>query len=368
MSHGTAVATATAFATAVATAVLGWPTTAHAQAGPHLELDPAEVPPGATVQITGSCGPAAAGQSVQVVATGELSGQLARVETASGSGDLRATATIPTRSPEGRGTVVAACGLGQGDPRAELAVTSDGTSTASTLRRGDQGRLVAWWQDRLNEWLALTGSDLHPIAVDGIFGPRTEAATLEFQHADDRVEPNAAIEPVDRVALEEALDRLEGPPDTVAPIGELATEPRQSAAFPALGEIAQLTDIRTGVHDGFERIVFDLTDGDVEHRVRYVDRPPVSIPGDPVTVHGAAMLEIRLSGASGVDLRGPEPVMTYDGPHRFAPAGHEVIREVARIDDFEGNTSWLVGVDRVAPFAVAVLEAPLRLVVDIART
>lgn len=43
---------------------------------------------------------------------------------------------------------------------------------------------MAFWQDRLNVWFGLTGSDTR-LAVDGIFGPNTEAGTLEFQQATD---------------------------------------------------------------------------------------------------------------------------------------------------------------------------------------
>lgn len=444
-----------------AAVAVGWPAAAAAEQAPHLELQPDEVQPGGSLQVVGTCGSQGAGQSIQIVVTGALSGQIARTDTDAVTGDFDTIASVGEGSPEGTGTVVAGCGLGEDDPRAELTVSADATPAGfAPVARGETGLRVAWWQDRLNEWLDLVDHELHPISVDGIFGPETETATLEFQRWSDRLEADATVEPTDRVALRDAIEALEadqdqvaapvergdrgelvawwqeelnewlllsghelhpiavdaifgpetegatlefqeategleadgvvGPGDRVAlesylgvrddpgedpadepdteAVDELTTDARQSDDFPALGTIAQLIDIRTGVHEGFERIVFDFAaDGDVEYRVRYLDEPPVDIPGDQVEVEGAAMLEIRLSGASGVDLSGPEAVQTYTGPDRFSPDGHEVIQEIAVIDDFEGDMGWLVGLESDAPFAVAVLEEPLRLVVDIAR-
>ncbi len=42
--------------------------------------------------------------------------------------------------------------------------------------------------------------------------------------------------------------------------------------------------------------------------------------------------------------------------------------EVVRVGDFEANLAWVVGVERPAPFAVAVFHDPLRLMVDILDT
>jgi hypothetical protein len=43
----------------------------------------------------------------------------------------------------------------------------------------DQPTLL--WEERLNLWLQLVGSELFPIVVDGVFDAETEAATRQFQ-------------------------------------------------------------------------------------------------------------------------------------------------------------------------------------------
>ncbi|MFN3216742.1 MAG: peptidoglycan-binding domain-containing protein [Acidimicrobiales bacterium] len=87
--------------------------------------------------------------------------------------------------------------------------TGENGATDRTLTRGDAGTLVAWWQDRLNDWLALSGRDDQTIAVDGIYGPNTETATRTFQDTNDTVETDGIVDPIDRVALRDAIDALE---------------------------------------------------------------------------------------------------------------------------------------------------------------
>jgi peptidoglycan hydrolase-like protein with peptidoglycan-binding domain len=51
------------------------------------------------------------------------------------------------------------------------------------LHPGAMGDPVARWQERLNGWLRCHRSDHAQLDVDGIFGPRTQAATRTFQRA-----------------------------------------------------------------------------------------------------------------------------------------------------------------------------------------
>jgi hypothetical protein len=363
-------------ATAVLTGLVGVTMSSSAalaqapEEGPQLVLEPEVVQPGDSLVVSGSCGPDAAGQSIQVVLTGELSGQLVRVETDATTGGFDADAEIPPQSPTGTSTVVAACGFGEDDPAAQLIVSEESTdrmppAASRVVERGDVGERVAWWQDRLNEWLALEGSDLHPIAVDGIFGPETEAATIEFQETVERLDPDGVVGPRDRVDLEAAIDDAMGRDDEVDPVGDFGTAAVESGAFPELGEIALLEEIRTGTHQAFERITFEFASGDLEYRVRYVDEPPTDPAGEPVDVEGSEILEIHISGAAGVDLTGEEAEETYEGPRRFSPEALAVVRELALVEDFEGNLRWVVGLGSQTPFAVDELSDPLRLVVDV---
>jgi hypothetical protein len=136
--------------------------------------------------------------------------------------------------------------------------------------------------------------------------------------------------------------------------------------FPELtGETALLGDIRVASHDGFDRMVFEFAEGEEpNHRVMYVESVVQDGSGYAVDVRGEAFLEVRMTPSSGVDmLDGAGPV--YTGPDRFQPQDAHVVQEMVRTGDFEGQLAWVAGLDRRAPFAVATLQDPLRIVVDV---
>lgn len=152
------------------------------------------------------------------------------------------------------------------------------------------------------------------------------------------------------------------------PIGDASTETRSSDDFPTAGtEVALLTDVRAARHDGFERVVFEF-DGDAapSYRVGYVD-PPIrqAGSGNVIEVAGSAYLEVQLQPASGVDLSGPEFRETYLGPDRVELSAQGPARELVLTGDYEANMGWVLGTERRAPFAMAFLQDPLRLVLDV---
>ena len=67
------------------------------------------------------------------------------------------------------------------------------------------------------------------------------------------------------------------------------------------------------------------------------------------------------------DLTQESAPATYTGPTRFSPDTAEVV-ELVRIGGFEGVLTWAIGVDGRQPFRVTRLEAPARLVIDVASS
>jgi peptidoglycan hydrolase-like protein with peptidoglycan-binding domain len=243
---------------------------------------------------------------------------------------------------------------------------------APPLAVGDRDQLVGWWQDRLNDWLLLAGSDTYPIVVDGWFGPQTEQATIEFQESVEDLEANGIVNPPDRVALRDAIEELEGnglgdPPDADEPIGMMSTDTVSEAGD--VDGTALLERVETVAFGDFERIVFHFAEGaDVGYQVGYTDEVPTDIAGEPVEVDGAAMLDVSLPQTTGVDLRGPEPDVIYTGPDRFTVDELTMVEEIAIVSDQHGAMSWVIGTTSEAPFAVGSLDDPFRLVIDISIT
>jgi hypothetical protein len=124
------------------------------------------------------------------------------------------------------------------------------------------------------------------------------------------------------------------------------------------------SDIRTGAHPCFERVVIELAGpGDVPGvRVEFVDDPVYLSPSDQtVEIDGDATLVISVA-AWMPSMEGDG----YAGPTDFSPPNVSHIREVRQIENFEGMTAWAIGLDRERDFEVDFLESPARIVVDIA--
>ena len=150
------------------------------------------------------------------------------------------------------------------------------------------------------------------------------------------------------------------PPNSAPPFARMSR-----SAAPKARSTALLTGVRTGSHDGFERIVFEFA-GDARpgYQVEWVDGPVAARgSGKIVDVAGSRRLRIVFEPASGIDLETGD--ITYVGPNRMVADGSPVL-EVVRTDDFEAVMTWVASTDRVAPFRVLTLSDPTRVVVDVA--
>jgi hypothetical protein len=124
------------------------------------------------------------------------------------------------------------------------------------------------------------------------------------------------------------------------------------------------TDVRTGGHECFERVVLELggTGGLPGYQVQYEPDPILDSPsGVQVDVAGDATLVLRV-GAWMPDTEGNG----YSGPREFVPTNVVNIKELQQIENFEGITAWAIGLDRQRDFTVSTLTDPFRIVIDIA--
>jgi hypothetical protein len=147
-------------------------------------------------------------------------------------------------------------------------------------------------------------------------------------------------------------------------ISSLAAVVLALAAAPTGAQsIPTLTDVRAGGHSGFDRVVFEFRGAVPEHRVGYVDQLVQDGSGQPVSVAGAADLEVVFHGANAHTEDGTPSV----SPKRFSP-GLTAVKEVAQIGDFEAVVSYGIGLDRRRPLTVSTLSGPSRLVIDVSTT
>ncbi len=144
---------------------------------------------------------------------------------------------------------------------------------------------------------------------------------------------------------------------TRGPVEEEATVPVPPGAL--------LVDVRTGLQEGFDRIVFEFEEGLPGYRIEYV-APPIrgEFSGLPVEITGNAFLRVSFRSAAGFDPFTGEP--TYDGPLEIA-TGLSSLLEAERTGDFEAVLTWVLGLAEEVDFRVLELEDPFRVAIDVAQ-
>ncbi|HET9557722.1 MAG TPA: hypothetical protein VFS70_11340, partial [Actinomycetota bacterium] len=113
----------------------------------------------------------------------------------------------------------------------------------------------------------------------------------------------------------------------------------------------------------YDRVVFEFRGPVPEHRIGYVDQLVEDGSGNPVSVAGAADLEVVFQGANAHEEDGSPTV----SPRRFSP-GLTAVKEVAPLGDFEAMVSYGIGLDQRRPIEVSTLSSPSRLVIDVPTT
>lgn len=157
------------------------------------------------------------------------------------------------------------------------------------------------------------------------------------------------------------------PAASAAPSGEptapegFAPPGTELTAEPADGRLTVVA-VRTGEHDGYDRVVYELAgEGLPGWRVGYVERAVDDPSGELVDVRGDAVLQVWITGTTYPFDSGHE-----EFPENVLPAAGGVA-EVTRPLTFEGMTQSFVGVvGEQRPVRVALLDDPVRVVVDVA--
>ena len=162
-------------------------------------------------------------------------------------------------------------------------------------------------------------------------------------------------------ALSEADTADDGPSDVSTFPGDV--EPDTAAA--SADARVTVRDIRVGGHDGFDRVVLEVGgDGVPGWDVRYVDQPSSQGKGDAVEVAGDAVLQVTLTGAGYPYDTGVEE---YSAAAPLSAADTAAVTEVVFDGTFEGTTVAFVGTKAQSPFRVYLLEAPTRVVLEVAH-
>ncbi|WP_433159178.1 AMIN-like domain-containing (lipo)protein [Kribbella sp. CA-247076] len=133
--------------------------------------------------------------------------------------------------------------------------------------------------------------------------------------------------------------------------------------------VAPVTNVRTGRHACYDRLVVDVRGRAAGYDVRYVTNVTQDGSGSVVPLRGGAKLQVVVRAPAHTTAGQP----TYRPANRrelTSVAGYSTFRQVAYGGSFEGQTTIGLGVRARLPFRVFTLAGPgsnTRLVVDVAH-
>lgn len=122
-----------------------------------------------------------------------------------------------------------------------------------------------------------------------------------------------------------------------------------------------LREVREARNEGFDRVVFQF-DGDQVpgYHLEYIDTPIIKCgSGDATTIAGQGWLQVRLVPAQ-AHAGGNVTVAERERKPKLP-----VLEELELTCDFEGETTWVLGVKHPNKYRVMELKEPTRLVVDV---
>ena len=127
---------------------------------------------------------------------------------------------------------------------------------------------------------------------------------------------------------------------------------------------AQITDVRIGTHDGYDRVVFEFAGGLPEASLDRAE-PPFThdASGAPVEVAGDSFLRLIMRGGT---KQTEDGTSSYDGPTDFAVDERALVHLIEG-GDFEAQSTWYFGLSDEHCIRVITLEddGTARLVIDI---
>lgn len=131
----------------------------------------------------------------------------------------------------------------------------------------------------------------------------------------------------------------------------------------ATGSGLSVVAVRTGRHDGFDRVVLELageSGSEPGWYARYVDEPAQEGSGAPLQVAGSSSLAVVVRGLGYPFDTGQDEVVGST-----TSEGTALVREVLVGAVHEGQAQVVVGLEAQAPYRITRLSDPPRVVVDV---
>lgn len=155
-------------------------------------------------------------------------------------------------------------------------------------------------------------------------------------------------------------------PEPTGSTGSTGSWLSEASSQPASGSPdLVITAVRTGVHEGYDRLVVDFTGtGTPGWDVQWVEEAYTQGKGDQITVEGDHLLLLRGTGVT-MPVLPEQQQVAYQGPS-LLPVGGAGLAAAYLDPTFEAQFQLVLGT-RTRAYRVDALSSPTRLVVDVAH-
>jgi hypothetical protein len=133
---------------------------------------------------------------------------------------------------------------------------------------------------------------------------------------------------------------------------------------------ASVTNVRSGQHYCFDRLVIDLKGKATGYNVRYVSKVAQVGSGLPIKLRGGAFLQVTAHAPSYDSATGKATFVPANRSEVTNVSKYKTFRQVAWAGSFEGRTTLGLGVRARLPFKVFTVAGPgngSKLVIDVAH-
>jgi hypothetical protein len=179
--------------------------------------------------------------------------------------------------------------------------------------------------------------------------------------------PSASASVVQSTAPSAPVSAAPSTAETAAPSDEPTESLLPFVCSPVVGLAgttprAQITDVRVGTYDGYDRVVFEFAEGIPQVLIEAVLQPFYQDgSGLPLAVNGTAFLRVTMHGGTRVS---PDGGITYTGPTTFEPGFPQLVH-LLEGGDFEAVSTWYLGFNGGGCIRVLTVSGPSRLIIDI---
>jgi hypothetical protein len=201
---------------------------------------------------------------------------------------------------------------------------------------------------------------LHRSVPIALFGLMLVACTAE--------DPTFSIEPIPSVPTQESVPASAAPSASPSASAEPTDDLGPFTCDLPIhvdGTVARtnIVDVRVATHDGYDRVVFEFSDGTPEFTLNRAVPPfTQDASGLPLDVEGESFLQLVMRGGT---KQTDDGTSSYDGPTDFDP-GFQAVVDLIEGGDFEGQSTWYVGLTAEACVRLSLLDnGQPRLVIDI---